>query len=221
MNILALETSTEACSVALLTPAGIKSCHDIAPRQHTDLVLAMIEDVFTRSEVTRGQLDAVAFGHGPGSFTGVRIAASIAQGIALALHCPVVPVSTLRALAAGAARTSGTDRVLVASDARRQEIYFAAYEFSGEDETTRSIVADCVIPAEQIRRPDSGIWSTAGNGWATYRSRLSDDVRALPKALTEFPEAVDVARLAQFDLAHGAGVSPEQAAPIYLRGAVD
>lgn len=221
MNILALETATDACSVALLTAHSLAFRHEIAPRRHTDLILGMIDNVLRESQLTRHDIGAVAFGDGPGSFTGVRIAASVAQGIALGRALPVAAVSTLRALAAGAARHGDGQRVLVALDARRHEIYFAAYDFSGGKYSSKTLIDDTLMAPEDVLVPAGGAWLTAGNGWRTYQARFKAAIATLPAALVEFPDARDIARLAAVDLAAGRGLKPEQARPRYLRGAVD
>ena len=220
MNILALETATDACSVALLTAVGLWSRHEVAPRQHTDLLLGMIDAVLADAAVTRNNIDGVAFGHGPGSFTGVRIAASVAQGIAAARNLPVAPVSSLRALAAGAIVADEGGRVLVALDARRAEIYFAAYEFDADNVDSRAHCQDCVIAPEDVRIPDGVSWLRAGNGWDAYASRLPAAVQALPAATVTFPDARHIASLGAAEFAAGRGVSAAAAIPRYLRGAV-
>ncbi len=221
MNILALETATDACSVALLTASGLHFRHQLAAREHTDLVLGMIDEVLADGGIARGDIQALAFGHGPGSFTGVRIAASLAQGIAAARDLPVAPISSLRALAAGAHRLDSGKRVLVALDARRAEIYFAAYQFDTGDSPGTILIEDCVMAPEAVIVPAATDWQRAGNGWRVYETRYPAALGAWPPARIEYPHARDVARLAALDLAAGHGLSAHQALPRYLRGAVD
>ena len=132
-RILAIETSSAACSAALSVDGEVVERDALAPRQHAALILPMIESLLAESGCAVGELDAIAFGRGPGSFTGVRIAASIVQGIAFAADLPVIPVSTLAALAFGAMRESSVPRVIAALDARREEVYWACYERTADE----------------------------------------------------------------------------------------
>ncbi|MGR8922068.1 MAG: tRNA (adenosine(37)-N6)-threonylcarbamoyltransferase complex dimerization subunit type 1 TsaB, partial [Gammaproteobacteria bacterium] len=127
MNLLALETATSACSVALSTADACVGRHAIVEQRHTECLFEMIDETLAEAGVARTALDAVAFGIGPGSFTGVRVAAATAQGIAAARNLPVVGISTLAVLAATATGAEG-GAVLAALDARRGEVYVAAYE---------------------------------------------------------------------------------------------
>lgn len=221
MNVLALETATEACSVALSTHGACVERHVVAGRRHTALVLPMIDEVLAEAGLARTQIDLVAFGCGPGSFTGVRIAASVAQGIAFAAELPVAAVSTLCALAAGAARVSGARRVACATDARREEIYAGAYEFDAEGTLANVVLEDCVLAPDALRLPDGGDWVAAGNGWQAYAERF--DAGAVPARSAELPHphARDVARLGEALHAAGRSVGAAEAQPRYLRRAVD
>ncbi|MGH8118461.1 MAG: tRNA (adenosine(37)-N6)-threonylcarbamoyltransferase complex dimerization subunit type 1 TsaB, partial [Rhodanobacteraceae bacterium] len=128
MNLLAIETATEACSVALLHHDALIDRSELAPRRHAELVLPMADELLAEAGIARTQLDAVAMGRGPGAFTGVRLAVSVAQGLALALDIPVVPVSSLAVLAMQAPRNGAA--ILAAIDARRAEIYAGAFRFT-------------------------------------------------------------------------------------------
>ena len=127
MKLLALDTATEACSAALLVDDAIIERYELAPRRHAALILPMIEAVLAEAGIGVAQLDALAFGCGPGAFTGLRIAAGVAQGIALAGGLPVVPVSTLAAIACHAVARYGVERVAAAIDARMGEVYWGTY----------------------------------------------------------------------------------------------
>ena len=129
VNILALETSTEACSAALLTAEGtLFSEFDLAPRQHTAVLPVMLERVLQRADLDRNDIDYIAFTNGPGAFTGVRIAAAMAQGIAMGLDVPLVPISTLVALAQQASQQLAVKDIVAALDARMGEVYVGAYQ---------------------------------------------------------------------------------------------
>jgi tRNA threonylcarbamoyladenosine biosynthesis protein TsaB len=221
MNILALETSTEACSVAILNTHGICEVHELAPRQHTDLLFTMVERVLAEAGITRHALDLIAFGQGPGAFTGVRVAAAVAQGIALARDLPLAPISTLAALAVGGARLHGGRQVLAALDARRDEIYLAALRFSDDDDLGELVIADCVIAPEAVTVATPAMWLAVGNGWPVYAARFAPDIAAIARAPLLHPHAADVARLGAALQARGATVGVAQALPLYLRGAVD
>ncbi|MGB5065729.1 MAG: tRNA (adenosine(37)-N6)-threonylcarbamoyltransferase complex dimerization subunit type 1 TsaB, partial [Candidatus Competibacter sp.] len=133
MKLLALDTATDACSAAVWVDGVVHERYELAPRRHAALILPMIEAVLAEAGLRPAQLDAVAFGRGPGAFTGVRIAVGIAQGIAFAADLPVVPVSTLAALALGVGRETGHARLAVALDARMSEVYWGTYVVTADD----------------------------------------------------------------------------------------
>jgi tRNA threonylcarbamoyladenosine biosynthesis protein TsaB len=219
--ILAIETATTACSAALLVDGDIRERYALAPRQHATLILPMIESLLVEAGIVVAQLDAVAFGRGPGSFTGVRIAASIVQGIAFAAERPVLPVSTLAALALGGQRETGQARVLAALDARKDEVYWGSYLHT--DAGTLELQGEEVVcAAADIAVPAAGDCVGVGSGWDSYGpallQRLGDRVvRVMPDLE---PRAVDVARLSVDTFEQGRAVSPEQAIPVYLRNNV-
>lgn len=220
-RILAIETSTTACSAALYADGDIQQRYALAPRQHAALILPMIESLLVEAGIKVTQLDALAFGRGPGSFTGVRIAASVVQGIAFAAELPVVPVSTLAALALGAMRESGEAQVLAALDARKNEVYWGAYRHVDED-LARLQGEECVCLPGTIAEPQHRNWVGAGSGWAAYGPLLLERtggrvLRVLPDLE---PVARDVARLALDAFRKGRVVSAEQVCPVYLRNNV-
>jgi len=220
-RILAIETATAACSAALAIGDEVLERYALAPRQHATLILPMIESLLLEAGLAVAQLDAIAFGRGPGSFTGVRIAASVVQGIAFAAVRPVVPVSTLAALALGAQRESGGTAILAALDARRDEVYWGGYVVAGSGQLLLQGEEVVAAPAA-VGVPEAGSWIAAGSGWDAYgaclMSRLGECVvRVLPDLE---PRAADVARLAVAAFEQGHSVSPEQAIPVYLRNNV-
>lgn len=216
MNILAIETATEACSVALLHGDRMSDRTEIAPRRHAELVLPMAESLLEEVGITRKEISAIAVGQGPGAFTGVRLAISVAQGLALGLGVPVIPVSTLAALAMQAPKNGAP--ILAAIDARREEIYAGAFRFDAAG-LVQPIIDERVLAASDLVLPEAEGWNVIGTGWKAYRDALGG---RLPAALRwsdgeRYPQACDVARLAAPLFAAGKGMSPEHALPVYLR----
>ena len=216
MILLAFETSTEACSVALWIDGEVRERFDVVPRRHAELALPWAEQLLADAGIARSRLDAVAVGRGPGAFTGVRLGVALAQGIALALDVPVLPVSTLAALAAQATG----DRVLAAIDARMGEVYVGAFARDGE--ALRPLQDEAVGAPTTIAIPDGARWHGLGTGFdacdGALRTRLGDGIATLDAGA--LPHAADVARLAAPMLARGEGVAPERLEPAYLRNQV-
>ncbi len=219
MNILAIETATEACSVALLHGEESIDRSELAPRRHAELVLPMAESLLAEAGITRKQLDAIAVGRGPGAFTGVRLAISVAQGLALALDLPVLPVSSLAALAMQAPDDGAG--VLAAIDARRDEIYAGTFRFSA-DGLVEPLDVERVLAATDVVLPEADAWNVLGSGWAVYGGAIRERMSSAPRWAdgNRYPQACDVARLAAPLFTAGKGVPPEQALPVYLRDKV-
>lgn len=222
MILLAVETATDACSAALMIDDEIIERFKIAPRAHTQLILPMIDELFAEAGIGIKQVGAMAFGRGPGAFTGARIAVGVTQGIAFAADLPVVPVSTLAALAQGC----DADRVLVAVDARMNEVYWGAYQRNPEGlMTVRG--EECVMTPGEVPLPEQsqmpGVqWYGAGSGWNTYTAALNERCGGLVSAWDgeRLPHARDVARLGMVGFQAGQAVRAEQALPVYLRDQV-
>lgn len=221
-KILALDTSTDACSVALNLDGSLIEDFRVIPRQHTQQLLPMVEELLANAGISVSELDAIAFGRGPGSFAGIRIATGVTQGLAYAADLPVLPVSTLEALALAARRKEGANTVTAALDARMDEIYVAAYDLS-------SGMPEVILP-EQVCAPGdleltSGEHSQAylavGSGWR-YLDDMSEHVRSVVSVSAEeyYPSAQDMLLLAEKDFALGKAVSAAQALPVYLRDEV-
>lgn len=217
MNILAFDTATEACSAALSLDGEVRERYQIAPRQHAQLILGMMDELLAKAGIGLAQLDALAFGRGPGSFIGVRIATGVVQGIAFARDLPVVPVSTLAALAQGVDQP----RVLAAIDARMHEVYWAAYQ--RDDAGIMQLLGEeALTPADQVVLP-AGIepWYGAGTGWHDEGPQLADHLPQVTEyAADVFPHAACVARLGEAGFRLGQAVAAEQAQPVYLRDQV-
>ncbi len=218
-TILALETATDGCSVALLHGSRIAQRQQVAPRQHTTLVFEMMDAVLDELALSRSAVELVAFGHGPGTFTGVRVATSVAQGVSLALNCPVLGISSLAALARGAAQRGHEGRVAVLLDARRGETYYASF-VARDGEIERLLDDQLIAPTELLLAPGDD-WLGVGNGWLEYREQLPSAYRALVPSEPGWPQAADTACLARDALSSSVGLRAENAQPMYLRGAVD
>lgn len=216
MRILAIDTSTETCAVALGDGPAWDERSLVAGHRHSDLLLPMIRGLLDDHGATLAQLDGVAFGAGPGAFTGLRIACGVAQGLALGAGLQVIGVSTLEALAETARQRHGAGKVIAALDARAQEVYVAAYRHDGV--RWHEAVAPAVIGPTAVTLPDGGGWTGVGSGFAAYPALRE---RCLPVLAscepTLFPTATAIGTLALPRLAGGEGVAARDAAPIYLR----
>jgi len=217
MKLLALETATEACSAAVWVDGVVRERYELAPRRHAALILPMIESVFAEAGLIMNQLDAIAVGRGPGAFTGVRIAIGIAQGLAFAADLPVVPVSTLAALALGAARETGQTRIATALDARMGEVYWGTWAVS---DTRVELLGEERVCAPALATAPHGEWFGVGSGWRVYAEVLSQRLTVSGWLGEQYPHAGDVARLAADPAQRGAWVAAEQALPVYLRDRV-
>lgn len=216
MKILALETATEALSVALLVDDMMHAHHEVAPRRHGELLLATVDQLLATAHLKLENLDAIAFGRGPGAFTGVRIAVSAAQGLAFGAGLPVVPVSTLAALAQDAVN-AGPSRVVAAIDARMSEVYAAAYTVDPDGLVEPN--TDEFLGKPGDFRPPDGSWYGAGTGFGAYPAEaFSFDLDGTDP--TALPTAAALARLAARDFAAGRAIAPELAQPVYLRDRV-
>ena len=221
MNILAIETATDACSCALAYSGTAVARHAVEPRRHTELLLPMIDAVLAQAGAKLGALDAIAFGRGPGSFTGLRIACSVAQGLAFGADLPLVAVSTLQVVAAGMHRSQATPRVLVALDARMGEVYWGGFEWDGV--TMVPAFEESVGAPHAVLVPEAGPWAAAGAGWSAHRGalveRTIDRLGHAPHPVDEsrLPDALDMLAPAKLALKSGLAVAPEDASPVYLR----
>ncbi len=218
VKLLALDTSTEACSAALSIDGEITQRYQVAPREHTHLILGMIENLLHDAGLKSSEVDVMAFGRGPGSFMGVRVAAGVVQGIAFAHSIPVVPVSTLAAIASVAMQQTGQTQVLAAIDARMKEVYWGAYQ---QNESGQIVLQgeECVVAPDKAPVPEEGEWVTAGTGWGSYGAvmKLALGDRCI-KSLDEcFPTAEVIAKLAIVAYENGEAVSAAEAIPVYLR----
>lgn len=218
-RILAIDTSTQACSVALKIDGVILEDFRIAPRKHNALILPMIEQIMGQAGLTLNQLDAIAFGRGPGSFTGLRIAAGVVQGLAYGADLPVIPVSTLAALALEGYQQTQLNNWLVALDARMGEIYIGGYRIQQLDHklSLTATFQERVIKPEQLGDLEQD-YQAIGSGWC-YADILAAKLPKQPEHILcdNEPRSSCIVELA--DLAWGQGdyVSAHEAIPVYLR----
>jgi tRNA threonylcarbamoyladenosine biosynthesis protein TsaB len=221
MKLLALDTAMEACSVALLSGDTLLTRYEEPRRGHAELILPMIDAVMLEGRLKLQELDCLAVGRGPGAFTGVRIAISIAQGLAFGAGLKVVPVSDLAALAQRGAKDAPI--VLACSDARMGEVYWAEFAVDSDGLVTAVSEERLSAPGE-VRLSRPGAWSGVGRGLAAYPdliARLDDSRNSNVTVHDSFlPRAEEIARLAARDWRQGGAVSPEEALPVYLRDRV-
>lgn len=210
MRFAAFETSTDRCSVALWCDGELASLEARAGERHAELALPILERLLAEAGLAPRALDAVAFGAGPGSFTGLRIACALAQGLAFALARPVLGVSTLEALV----EECGEPRALALLDARAGEVYWSAYERTAAG-WREAVAPRCTPPSAVVLPP--GEWAGCGPALAVYPELARRCARAYPEV---YPSAHAVARLAAPRLAAGEGSAADTAAPVYLRDRV-
>ncbi len=225
MKILAIDTATEACSAALYIDGEIKTYYQLAPRQHSRLILKMIDDLLREAGLSITQIDAIAFGRGPGSFMGLRIAAGVVQGIAFAHDIPVIQISTLKAIAQRACQQTQYKDILVAIDARMDEVYWAVYSLT--EQQWQLTGEEQVISPDKVQLPKTLLqqnktWIGAGTGWASYADRLLANAtvtvqQTLPDCL---PSAEVIATLAVPEFNAGNTIIAAEAIPVYLRNDV-
>jgi len=220
LKILAIETSTDACSAALMLGDTVSSSFALAPKEHSKLILPMINSLLLAANLQLKDMDAIAFGFGPGSFTGVRLAASLVQGLAYGANLPVIKVSSLQALAQGAWEKHAVNKVFVVQDARVNEVYTAQYALDA-DGLMQAVALDSLQnPAELVLPEQLETWYKIGNGWEVYYNILQRRC-TLEKIISyNHPEAQFIAKLAAKDYRAGKLIKPEQALPCYLRDAV-
>ena len=217
-TLLALDTATEACSVALLHNGQVFSRYAVIPRLHAQSILPMISEVLAEAGVAKTDLQAIAFGRGPGAFTGLRIAVGVVQGLAFALELPVLSVSNLAAIAQRAYREQGAKQIAVAIDARMDEVYWGCYAVV--DGEVRLQGMEAVLPPERAQLPPTaqGEWFAAGTGWQAYAERLAVPVCGSDGQL--LPDAQEVLTLARAMWLRGEAITAQEAQPVYLRDQV-
>ena len=219
IKLLALDTSTEACSVALQVGTDILTLDEVCPQQHSKRVLPMVQQLLSQAGLSLNQLDGIVFGRGPGSFTGVRIGVGVTQGLAFGADVPVFGVSTLAAMAQAAQRLHGATQVIAAIDARMAEVYIGHFslqqglmQLNGEELAVK--------PANITEFNISGDVYAVGTGWQTYANELLQQQAAIIAADILYPSAQDMLTLALPALAAGQFIAAELAEPVYVRDEV-
>lgn len=218
-TILALDTATEACSVALSYQGNISTVDELSPRTHTQRILPMIDELLQKAGITINHVDTLVFGRGPGSFTGVRVGVGIAQGLALGANLPVVGVSNLLTMAEQAYQQLGAREVVALIDARMGEVYFAQYSRDGNGWHT--------VVNEQVCSPESAITqiqttkqpAVVGTGWSAYRQFTEAGLDVICTEII-LPSAQFMLALAQSEIEQGNTQSAFEIEPVYLRNEV-
>lgn len=216
MKIIALDSSTELCSVALWQNGEILLREELAGQRHSELLLPMVQEILAEAGLNLKALDGIAFGEGPGSFTGLRIGCGVAQGLAFGADLPVVGVCTLLALA----EATDARRVISCLDARMGEVYHAAYEKT--DGEWRTVMAPGLSSPQQLPEIEGHDWTGSGNGFLAYgeilRSRFGNQLATvIPEIL---PHAASIAVLGAGQFKRGLGMDAAEAAPLYIRNKV-
>jgi len=216
MRILALDTSTEYCSVALWQDGAVIERSELAGQKHSELLIDMLDALLNEAGIRLAQVDGIAFGKGPGSFTGVRIACGATQGLAFGANLPVAGVCTLEALA----EASGKPRVIAALDARMGEIYHAVYERN--DDVWTVVSEPCLCKPEDAPPVQGDNWFGAGSGFAAHGNALEERYAAQLSGIDSsmVPQAAAIAAIGAAQFAAGRGVDAAQALPLYLRDKV-
>lgn len=219
-NLLAIDTATEACSVALAFNGQVFTRSKIAPREHGELILPMVDEVLNEAQVKLSQLDAIVYGQGPGAFTGLRICISVVQGLAFGAGLPVIGISSLQAMAQGLYVMRQEHNVLAAIDARMGEVYWGQYELQDDVMTLVGTEVVCAPELVTVSEADaSTIYNGVGTGWKTYAGELSRRLNLPTVVHTEplYPLAEYMLPMAEKLFKQGRATPAEQAIPVYLR----
>jgi tRNA threonylcarbamoyladenosine biosynthesis protein TsaB len=217
-TIIAIETSTELASAALLHEGQVRARETSGAQTHSQTILPIVQSLLTEAGIALSRCDAIAFGAGPGSFTGVRTACGIAQGLAFGLDLPVVPIVTLEAMAQACMEQTGANDVISILDARMGEVYWAQYRFNG---AWHAVVEPALaLPVDVMPNSASGPVAACGNGIAAYAAAFAGRPFAVNARGDILPHASQVAHLAAVVAARGGGMAAHDAQPIYLRNKV-
>ncbi|MFT5451596.1 MAG: tRNA threonylcarbamoyladenosine biosynthesis protein TsaB [Enterobacterales bacterium] len=226
LSILAIETCSETCSVAVSHNDKQHQLISKEPRGHADNILPLIDKIMHKADLQLSDLDVIAFSRGPGAFTGVRVGTAVAQGLSLATKLPLVAVSSLAVLAQTSYRVTGIKRCIAALDARMSEVYIGFYQLSDkgcmlaeqDDQVAPAVSVNC--GNEQKHLDNSDVWQGYGPGWSNYpeqmKQRFTNWSLQLPETLV-YPEAIDLLSLAELEYQEGRLLDPAEAIPVYVR----
>jgi tRNA threonylcarbamoyladenosine biosynthesis protein TsaB len=216
VKLLGIETSGRIGSVALSVDGRVDSREIANAREQTERLLAVVDELLARAGLEVAGLDGIAFGRGPGSFTGLRVAAAVAQGLAAPARLPLLPVSSLLCLAQRAWRSEQVQHALACVDAHMGEVYWG--EFEVRDGALRALGGERLGAPAELVAPTNGPWAAVGDGFAAYRETLEPVLAAAARSLPDLvPSAEDLFAAASEALAAGHGARPRDALPVYLR----
>lgn len=218
-TILAIDTSSMACSVALLREGKVDEEILHQAKHRAQFILEMLDMLLKRNNLNIAAIDVLAYAEGPGSFTGLRVGASVVQGLSFAHDKPVVGVSTLQMMAQGAYRLYHDSKVLVALDARMQEVYWGIYTLNTEKNLMEAVMPDSVSAPDKVILPKQSGWLGVGNGWVEYKEPLRLRCKGiLDKIQTDFlPLASDLLESASQAYFQGKVKKSHQVVPVYIR----
>lgn len=223
LNLLAIDASTEACSVALVFQGKVYSRYEFSPQSHSLLLLPMVDEVLNEAGVKLNQLDGLIYGRGPGSFTGVRIGIGVAQGLAFAAELPTIGVSTLQTMAQQAWENHKQDNVIAAIDARMAETYCGIFALDSngvmQPQKDEVVIAPSLVE-QYLMDTKVDTLTGVGSAWKAYQEPLSALTNVSVNADVEFPTAIAMLAIGEQALRQGKGVSAEHAEPVYLRDTV-
>ena len=217
MVILTLDTTGDYCRVGLQKDGQIFQKSIPAKRRQVEMVFPLLDELFQSAAVDRKDLKFITVPIGPGSFTGVRLGAAIAQAIATALDLKTITISSLKALAATAFRLSRRTNIVVASDARGGEIYFAAYRFVHQLEEVETVIEDELVAPAKISLPDYQDWAKAGSGWNAHMGKYRPDFNGCFDSRVSNAETADILSLAEIEIRRGRYFNASDISPVYLR----
>ena len=215
--LLAIETSSELASCALLVDHAVSTRESSGVRTHSQAILPMVQALLAEAGIALADVDAIVFGAGPGSFTGVRTACGIAQGLAFGAGLPVLPLVTLDAMALACREASGASEIVVVLDARMGEVYWAQYRYA---DGWHSVVAPRLCAPEAVTPLPAAGLRACGNGLAAYPAAFAESAFAVGALVDIAPHARELVRLGAVALAAGAAVDAAAAQPLYLRNKI-
>ncbi len=221
LRLLAFDTSTEACSVALCVGTETVSRDQRVPQKQSEFILPMIDEVLAEASLSLSQLDAIAFGQGPGSFMGLRIALGVAKGLAYGVDCPLIAISSLQSLAQSAYQHYAAEQVVAALDARMQAMYWGVYEIDSE-KVMQTKIPDALSAPAELTLPQSEVYVAAGNAWSVYEAELTQRLKTQLSAVHPelYSEAKAMLVIAAQKYQRKEWTSAEAAEPSYIRDQV-